>query len=503
MKHLLRHPQLYEINTRVWIDTLSRQAGEWLTLGQIPQETWDHLKDLGMDLVWLMGVWLPSPAGIAVDRHDSAFLRVCQEVLPDFSLEDLQGSPYAVAGYNLNPALGVESDLVQLRDNLHRAGLGLILDFVPNHTAMDHHWVTAHPGRYVAAPAPIFGPGEAFATSTMDGKEYWVAHGHDPYFAPWPDTAQLCSGCPETRVALAAELLHIAKFCDGLRVDMAMLPLNRIFTQTWKAWMEQTGALLPEEEYWPEILEPLKAQYPDFILIAEAYWGLEPELLGQGFDFVYDKTGYDRLRQLDGPAFTQGLQEEGRRRSRMVRFLENHDEDRAAAAFPEEVRRAVAVIHSTAPGLRLFHHGQLEGWRLKLPVQLGRGPVEENDPDFASFYFQLLHLTREPLIKEGVCQLLPVLPPAPGERTHHPIVSLAYSLAAHRSVVVVNFVGQPASGFIQFPADFWQGRDQVRLKDELSEPETVYLRELRQLESQGLYVSLKPYGYHFLTSHLG
>jgi len=498
MKQLPRHPQLYEINTRVWIDTLSRQAGERITLGQIPQETWDHLRDLGMDLVWLMGVWLPSPAGSAVDRHDPALLRACQEVLPDFNPEDLKGSPYAVAGYALNPALGVESDLVQIRDNLHRAGLGLILDFVPNHTAMDHPWVAAHPGRYVAAP-----PGEAFAASTVDSKKYWVAHGRDPYFAPWPDTAQLCSGCPETRHALAVELLQIAKFCDGLRVDMAMLPLNRIFAQTWKIWIEQTGAFLPDKEYWPEILEPLKAQYPDFILIAEAYWGLEPELLGQGFDFVYDKTGYDRLRQLDGPAFLRGLIEEDGRRSRMVRFLENHDEDRAAAAFPEEARRAVAVIHAAAPGLRLFHHGQLEGRRLKLPVQLGRGPVEENDPDFASFYLKLLHLTRQPLIKEGVCQVLPVLPPAPGERTHHPIVALACELAAHRSAVVVNLGGQPASGFIQFPADFWQGGDQVRLKDELSEPETVYLRERKQLESPGLYVFLEPYGYHFLTSHLG
>ncbi len=503
MERLPRYPQLYEINTRVWIDTLPRRSGQRVTLGQIPQETWDHLRDLGMDLVWLMGVWLPSPAGIAVDRHDPALLRVCQEVLPDFNPEDLKGSPYAVAGYALNPALGVESDLMQLRDNLHGAGLGLILDFVPNHTAMDHPWVSAHPSRYVAAPAPIFGPGESFHTLAADGKTYWVAHGRDPHFPPWPDTAQLCSACPETRRALSAELLHIARFCDGLRVDMAMLPLNRIFTQTWKTWMEQTGALLPEKEYWPEVLGPLKRQYPDFILIAEGYWGLEPELLAQGFDFVYDKTGYDRLRQLDGPAFIRGLTEEGGRRSRMVRFLENHDEDRAAAAFPGEARRAVAVIHASAPGLRLFHHGQFKGWRLKLPVQLGRGPVEENDPNFASFYLKLLHLTRQPLFKEGVCQALQVVPPVPGDRAHHPLVALAYGLEEHRSVVVANLGGQTASGFIQFPDAFWHGPEQVRLQDELSEPETVYLRDRGQLESQGLYVLLKPYGFHFLTAHLG
>ena len=238
MDQLPRHPHLYEINTRVWLNSLSDQYGRKLTLGSIPQENWDHLKDLGMDLVWLMGVWRPSPAGIAIDRRNPSLLRACREILPGFTPADLVGSPYAVAGYTLNPALGDESDLMRVRDNLRRAGLGLILDFVPNHTAMDHPWASAHPGRYVSSPsASVFGPEEAFSTLAADGNIYWVAHGRDPYFAPWPDTAQLCSGCPETRRALAAELLNIARFCDGLRVDMAMLPLNRVFAQTWAAWL--------------------------------------------------------------------------------------------------------------------------------------------------------------------------------------------------------------------------------------------------------------------------
>jgi hypothetical protein len=504
MDQLPRHPHLYEINTRVWLNSRSDQYGRKLTLSSIPQENWDRLKDLGMDLVWLMGIWRPSPAGIAVDRSNPGLLKTCREILPDFTPADLAGSPYAVAGYTLNPVLGAESDLMRLRENLRRAGLGLILDFVPNHTAMDHPWVSARPSRYVSSPsASVFGPGEAFSVLAADGNTYWVAHGRDPYFAPWPDTAQLCSGCRETRDALAAELLNIAGFCDGLRVDMAMLPLNRVFAQTWLAWMGQTGISLPDQDYWVGVLEPLKAAYPDFILMAEGYWGLEADLLERRFDYVYDKAGYDRLRALDAPAYTQGLRDEGLRRPRMVRFLENHDEDRAAAAFSDEARRAAAVIHATAPGLRLFHHGQLEGSRIKLPVQLGRGFDEPSDPDFAAFYLKLLNLTRQPLFKEGVCQVLPIQPPVSGDEAHRALVAFAYAFGDQRGVVAVNLGGQVASGFLQFPGGFWQGWEQVLLRDEMSDPVAIYARDRSQIETQGLYVLLKPYGFHFFLAPPG
>jgi hypothetical protein len=498
---LPRHPQIYEINTRVWLHNLSSQVGQKLTLGTVPQTTWEGLKDLGMDLVWLMGVWRPSPEAIAIDRHNPQLAQVCRNLLPDFQPEDLIGSPYAVADYSLNPALGSERDLLQVRDNLRRAGLGLFLDFVPNHTAPDHPWVTASPGRYVATEsAAFFTAEEAFQVSAADGSPNWIAHGRDPYFAPWPDTAQLCSPCPDTRGALSGELLKIGQFCDGLRCDMAMLPLNRIFAQTWKAWLEHTGKSLPAQDYWPEILAVLKAKYPEFLLMAEVYWGLEPELLAQGIDYAYDKAGYDRLRAFQVPAFRQGLLDEGERRTHMVRFLENHDEERLAAAFPAEAHRSAAVIHATLPGLRLFQDGQLERRRIKLPVQLGREPAEPADPEFTAFYRKLLSLTRQPLFKDGTEQILPVLPPVPGDQSHQPLVALAYSFKGQIGVIAVNFSNRVASGFLQFPEGFWQGWEQVPLRDEMREPVPTYLRDRRQLASQGFYVLLEPYGFHFLIA---
>lgn len=496
-----QNPQLYEINTRVWLNSLSGRLGKRLTLGSVPQAYWDHLKDLGIDLVWLMGVWLRSPKGIEIARTYPGLREAYQRVLPDFKLEDVTGSPYAVAGYSVDPAIGDESDLVLVRKNLHRAGLGLVLDFVPNHTATDHSWISLYPQRYVYGDSPrSFGAGESFEVSCKDGVKRWVAHGRDPYFPPWTDTAQLCVLSSDTRRWISDELIRIAGFCDGLRCDMAMLVLNQIFAHTWKGWLESSGLRLPEGEYWAEVLEPLKTLYPRFLLIAEVYWGLESELFKLGFDYAYDKTGYDRLRSLDVMAFKQGLMEEGSRSASMVRFLENHDEDRFAFAFPSEALRSAAVIHAATPGLRMFYDGQLEGRRIKLPIQLGREPEEEGDPSLAAFYQRLLTLTKDSALKEGTGYILKVLPAFKGDEGYKPLVGFAYADDSQRAVVAVNFSSQTASGYLRFPEGFWEGWEEVRLSDTLNNPKETYDRHRKQLESLGLYVRLEPYRSHFLTA---
>ncbi len=501
MKELPRNPQLYEINCRVWLEALSRQAGHRITLGQVPREEWARLKDLGMDLVWLMGVWRPSQQGIRIARSHPDLQEAYRRALPDFTPEDIIGSPYAISAYRLDPSLGTEADLSRARDNLHEAGLALVLDFVPNHTARDHPWVRAHPERYVHARDPArFTAGEAFEARCTDGTRRWVAHGRDPYFPPWTDTAQIFPLSHETRKAVREEILRIARFCDGLRCDMAMLVLNRIFEQTWTAWMEAEGHRPPAGEYWSEILEPLKAAHPGFLLMAEVYWGLEPELLGLGFDYVYDKAGYDRLRAFDMMGYKQGLADEGNERARRVRFLENHDEDRMAAVFPAKAFRSTAVLHATSPGLKLFHHGQLEGRRVRLPVQLGRGPDEGPDPAVVSFYRRLLSVTRDPVFKQGEAFVLPVAPAFPGDEGFRPLVGFAYRYGGEAGVVAVNQGEQPASGYLRFPDGFWHGWRRVELRERLAEPEETYIREPEELEDRGLYVRLEPFAFHLLTA---
>ncbi len=496
-----QNPQVYEINTRVWLKTLSAALRRAFTLSTIPQAVWEDLKELGMDMVWLMGVWRPSPTSLRIARDHPDLITAYRQALPDFTPDDVIGSPYSVAGYTLNPALGNEGDLAKVRENLHRAGLGLILDFVPNHTARDHPWVRKR-SRYYAwdDSTPGFGLEESFEVEDTTGKRGRIAFGRDPYFAPWTDTAQMCAICPETRRAVADELLLMAEWCDGLRCDMAMLELNGIFSETWKNWMERRGLAIPTTEYWTEAMAGVKSRNPEFVFMAEAYWGTERELLNLGFDYIYDKEGYDRLRALDTPALERGLRAEGDLQTHMVRFVENHDEDRMASAFQGKSFYSAAVMHAALPGMRLFHHGQLEGKLIKLPVQLGREPEEPLDEEIRSFYDRLLRETRDPLFKRGDGQVLPVTPAFEGDEGNRRLVVIAYRNGREASVVAVNHSELPSSGYAWFPPDFWAGWEEVVFQDVMSEQEDVYPRAREALEKEGLYIKLPPFGYHLLRA---
>ena len=70
-------------------------------------------------------------------------------ILPDFAPRDIAGSPYAIAAYEVASSLGGDDGLARFRQQLARAGIGLVLDFVPNHTALDYPWVRRHPEWYV------------------------------------------------------------------------------------------------------------------------------------------------------------------------------------------------------------------------------------------------------------------------------------------------------------------------------------------------------------------
>ena len=188
-----------------------------------------------------------------------------------------------------------------------------------------------------------------------------LAHGRDPYFPGWPDTLQLNYGNPATQEAMIAELVKIAGQCDGVRCDMAMLVLPDVFERTWN---------IQAQPFWPRATERVRERAPGFCFMAEVYWDLEWTLQQQGFDYTYDKRLYDRLR--DGHArpvrehFHAGLDYQ----NKMARFLENHDEPRAAATFPADVHQAAAVITFLSPGLRFFHQGQFEGRRKRISPHL-------------------------------------------------------------------------------------------------------------------------------------
>ena len=110
---------------------------------------------------------------------------------------------------------------------------------------------------------------------------------------------------------------------------MAMLMTNEVFARTWG---ERAGPA-PQAEYWPTLIERTKAVHPDFLFIAEAYWDMEWTLQQQGFDLCYDKRLYDRLAHESAESVRGHLQADSGYQERLLRFIENHDEPRAAATF--------------------------------------------------------------------------------------------------------------------------------------------------------------------------
>ena len=144
-----RRPVIYEIHTWVWLSALSQHYKRVITLGSVPAEQWDALTSLGVDAVWLMGVWERSPEGIRIANENESLQADFRRALPDYTPADNVGSAYCVRRYVVDEHLGGPERLATARQMLAQRGLRLILDFVPNHVAPDHPWVFEHPEYFV------------------------------------------------------------------------------------------------------------------------------------------------------------------------------------------------------------------------------------------------------------------------------------------------------------------------------------------------------------------
>ena len=405
-------PVIYEINAWVWMDELSRKHGRRITLGTVPREEWDAIGAMGFNAVWLMGVWERSPAGIVVARDKQGLEPEFRRVLPDYSPKDVVGSPYCVHRYAVDRELGGAEGLAAARAALAGRNLRLVLDFVPNHVAPDHPWILEHPEYFIRGNLDEL---DRAPKAFFEYQGHVIAHGRDPYFAPWPDTAQLNAFDPGLRQTFVKTLNGIAGACDGVRCDMAMLMTNAVFERTWG----QRAGAPPPTELWHDVIREVKTNHPGFLFIAEAYWDLEWQLQQLGFDYCYDKRLYDRLVHDDAESVRLHLLADLGYQKKLIRFLENHDEPRAAATFPQPKERAAAVAVMTLPGAKLLQQGQFEGRHVRLPVQLGRSPDEPVDTALEEFYRRLLREAGGVTAANGACWSEPA-----GRTTHRIRTSL-------------------------------------------------------------------------------
>ena len=437
------NPHVYEVNARVFVRRMTAKYGRAVTLATVPEEEWLAWTDQGFDLVWFMGVWTRSPGARRVALEHAEQRRDFDQTLPDWNDDDVEGSPYAIYDYTLDPQLGAPSDLGRVREALHRHGLGLVVDFVPNHLALDHPWTSSHPQRLVRGDAAMRAAHpDWFYSTPADGS---FAHGRDPNFAPWIDTAQVNFFSPELRHAHTETVLRIAESADGVRCDMAMLALTRVFERVWGA--AAGGHAAPSREFWFELIGAVRRRFPGFVFVAEAYWALEKELLELGFDFAYDKTLYDKLRWRTAQDVRAHLVQFPQ--SRYVRFIENHDEPRAVEAFGRERSLAAASVLATIPGMRLFHDGQLDGRRVRLPVQLVREPYESFDSDLRRRYADLLRRSDKRTLHEGTWELLE--PQAAGDDSHRDLLVWTWQRGEMLELVVINYAAHKSRGRVALP----------------------------------------------------
>ncbi len=442
----MRHnPHLYEINTLPYLRRLSKKYNRTLTLSTVPDEELQEIARWGFDLIWLMGVWHRSPLARRLALTEPSLIKEYSNILPDWTPEDIVGSPYAIFDYNLDPALGTATELSQLKDNLNRNGLGLILDFVPNHLAADHPWILSYPGRFIhgsredqkAHPDWFFSP----------APDIYVAHGRDPYFPPWSDTVQLNLFSPALRQALIRFLSKISEISDGVRCDMAMLVLNDIFEQVWGSILRSYPR--PEQEFWTEAMAALHQKKADYLFLGEVYWSREKDLHRLGFDYTYDKNLYDRLLYAKTPDVLQQLNIDGLYQPKMARFIENHDEPRAITSFGKIKSLAATTAIMTLPGLRLINDGQIDGKNIKIPVQLAREPVEPVDIEVKKYYEKLLAIVNKSIFHDGKWQSLEIK--SATDKPHQQVMSWIWQLGQDTVLVIINYAAKETQASLLSP----------------------------------------------------
>jgi Alpha amylase, catalytic domain len=488
-----QNPLVHEIFTWVWLRALTDRLGRVVTLAHVPGEAWDAVTGPGVDAVWLMGVWSRSPAGAAVARADPAMMAAFRAALPDLTDDDVVGSAYCIRDYVVDPRLGGDDGLAVARSALAERGVALVLDFVPNHVAPDHPWVTEHPEYFIAGTEDdlAFDP----ASFVRLGDRVFAC-GRDPYFPAWTDVVQLDASSPDLRAAAAGVVLSIAERCDGVRCDMAMLVLDDVFHRTWGG--RATGGPVPDggRGYWPTVIGAVRQAFPKFVFWAEAYWGTEPVLVGQGFDACYDKRLYDRLVHREpASSVLAHLRPELEDQAHALRFAENHDEPRLASVLDRAAGRAAAVAALTVPGVALLHQGQPEGRRVRIPVQLGRRPPEPVDAELDAWYARLLAAIGAGM-RRGEWRLVSI-DGWPDNRSCDRLAGWTWTTADHMDLIVVNLSddwadGRVALGVPAGPLGF----------TDLLSGET-YDRDGADIAANGLYVRLEGRGVHLLRRSIG
>lgn len=404
-------------NSYVWLEQLSRKYGRWIkTLDQIPDEELDILRDRGFTGLWLIGLWERS--------------RASQRIKQRMGDADAVASAYSLYSYDIAEDLGGWGALENLRTRAWGRGIRLSADMVPNHMGIDSKWVIEHPDWFLSLPYSPY-PSYSFKSENLSddirvgiyledhyynktdaavvfqrrdhftGDVRYIYHGNDGTSFPWNDTAQLDYTKAEVREAIIQTILHVARNFPVIRFDAAMTLAKKHIQRLWFPEPGAGGAIpsrsehgmtrsefdaaIPQE-FWREVVDRVAAEVPDTLLLAEAFWLLEGYFVRTlGMHRVYNSAFMHMLRDEDNAkyraAIKNTLEFDPQILKRYVNFMNNPDEKTAIEQFGDGDKYfGIATVLSTLPGLPMFGHGQVEGFREKYGMEF-RKPKWDETPN--------------------------------------------------------------------------------------------------------------------------
>lgn len=403
--------------TYVWLDQLSSQYQRHIhRLDQIPDEELDSLAARGFNGLWLIGLW---------ERSDAS-----REIKVRRGNPEAAPSAYSLRDYAIAERLGGVDALNALRERAAQRGVRLAADMVPNHMGMDSSWVVDHPDRFLQLPNPPY-PSYRFDGPNVSGDDrievyledgYWdqtdaavvfkcvhrgtqqvryIYHGNDGTQMPWNDTAQLDYLQPQVREAVIQTILDVARQFPIIRFDAAMTLARKHISRLWYPPPGGGGAIpsrsentVPTEvldrllpgEFWREVVERVREEVPDTLLLAEAFWMMEGYFVRTlGMHRVYNSAFMHMLRDEDNAGYRGGiksvLEYSPAILERYVNFMNNPDEDTAVDQFGKGDKYfGIATLMATLPGLPMFGHGQVEGYAEKYGMEFTRAYLDET-PD--------------------------------------------------------------------------------------------------------------------------
>jgi glycosidase len=401
-------------NTYVWLEQLSRKYGRWIqTLDQIPDEELDLLRERGFTGLWLIGLWERS--------------RASRKIKQRMGDPDAVASAYSLYSYDIAADLGGWGALENLRSRAWQRGIRLSADMVPNHMGIDSKWVIEHPDWFLSLPYSPY-PSYSFKSENLSddirvgiyledhyydrtdaavvfqrrdhftGDVRYIYHGNDGTSFPWNDTAQLDYSKAEVREAVIQTILHVARNFPIIRFDAAMTLAKKHIQRLWFPEPGAGGAIpsraehgmtraefdaLMPNEFWREVVDRVAAEVPDTLLLAEAFWLLEGYFVRTlGMHRVYNSAFMHMLRDEDNAkyrlAIKNTLEFDPQILKRYVNFMNNPDEKTAVEQFGDGDKYfGVCTVLATLPGLPMFGHGQIEGFREKYGMEFRKPKLDE------------------------------------------------------------------------------------------------------------------------------